>query len=96
MLMCEYVRRRECVLMSGWRPEVDTGCLPQLLSMLSFEEVSLDPEPISWLEWLASKLWVSSCLFLPVPGLQDAAAACFYMGAGDLDSGLWAYMESTN
>lgn len=35
------------MLMSGWRPEVDTGCLPQLLSMLSFEEVSLDLEPIS-------------------------------------------------
>lgn len=52
--------------------------------------------PSIWLEYLASKLWGSSVFSSLALGLQDAAVARLSMGARDLNSGLGAYVESTN
>ena len=80
--MCTCAHEFTCM----WRPEVDTGCLPLIALYLSFlrQGLSLNLNFINGAR--LDGLWAPGNLLYPVPapGLQTC---CFYVGAGDLNSG---------
>lgn len=76
------------------RSEVNTKCLLKH-SLPYFFKQAKSLNLTSQLDWLPSKSLRSSCLCLPVLGLQASATVLgFYMSAKDLNSGPGACKES--